>query len=498
MKSIFDGADIFDSDAIDKIVSEDLSSSPIEEEVEEEYEEPEEFTQDDYDKWYAEQRRIADIELVDFEKSRSRTFDDIVKKYSILVGLKGKSYIPATKIIFYSVIANQLKLNSFTMDTKKIDLRIPLLLQLKAGHGKKNYEHFIRRTIEGLKKIYQEPTSYHPEQFVGKIIVHESKHVDDTTYLPMMGTLAADFLVIDEAHALLTRKENEECLRYMRTALDPIGDNFIEKKQVNVPDEEKLRYAPNCTILLLTQPITNINEDLLMRGSFRRFVILFIQTSLEERMQARRDANFLVLKEDIHNKIWERWIDFNKRLLEYTNLKYVCSDFTQIDSYLDDLGKHASSMGPEVLEFYNTSQFTIKQNIFKMAIIRAVVEHIGGDTINITMNHISMAIRDWQAIWIPQVQWIAQQMAISSLDPIKWSDKTHGLIINLLLAIPDKKCKTAQLLDMFCKEFNNIPLGTAKQKAYRALNDLKKWGYIDRISDGQKGYVITVIKECTK
>ncbi len=452
------------------------------------------FTTEDYNKWFSEQKIIADKEFIEFEKSKSNTFDEIVNKYSILIGLTGDSYINATKIVFYSLIANQLKENMFTMDSKKIDLRLPILIQLKAGHGKKNYEYFIRRTIEGLGKEYQEPTSYHPEQFVGKIIVNDKKK--ETDYLEVFGTLASDFLVIDEAHALLTRKENEECLRYLRTALDPIGNNRIEKKQVNVPDEHKLSYYPMCTVLLLTQPITNINEDLLMRGSFRRFVVLFIETLLDERMNARRAAMFLSLKEDIFNKMWLDWLKFNSKISKYNNLQYVCPNFSKIDDYLDDIGKSAAESGKEVLEFYNTSQFTIKQNIFKMAIVRAIVEHTEGNTITINKNHINLAIQDWQNIWIPQVRWISQQMIIESMDPLKWNDDTHGLILNFFKLKMDNKILLSEIVNKYAQYNKLLPEKSVKTRAYKIIEDLKRWGYVKRekVKNGT-GYMITLIKE---
>lgn len=439
-----------------------------------------EFTQEDYLAWYDEQRRIADNEFSEFEKVKYKTFDEIVEKYKILLGLKGNSYSEMIKFLFYSVIANQLKHNTFSMDSKKIDLRINILVQLKAGHGKKNIEYFCKRTVTGMNKRYNEPTSYHPEQFVGKIVVNEYK--GETIYLPVLGTLAADFLVMDEAHALLTRKENEECLRYIRTALDPIGDNTIEKKQVNVPDDEKLRYNPDCTMLLLTQPISNVNEDLLLRGSFRRFVILTVNPAFDERLNARRESMFLSLREDVHNRIWERWIQFNKILQTYKNLKYISAgDLTKIDDYLDDLGFDANIMCDEILEFYNTSQFTIKQNIFKMILVRAIVEHNphSGDTITINDNHIKCAIRDFHYIWRPQIEWIAKQLQIQSDKPRKWKEDVHPLIIEIIqsegiLVLPE-------IIERFYKHKQGTAKeNTLKKRAYRAIQELEMWGIIKK------------------
>ncbi len=449
-----------------------------------------EFTEEDYKLWYDEQKKIVDIEFNSFEKEKSDTFDDIVKKYSALIGLTGDSYNHATRIIFYSVLANQLKYNKFFMDSKEIDLRLSLLIQLKAGHGKKNYEYFIRRTIESLGKQYQEPTSYHPEQFVGKIIVSETK--GEPIYTPLFGTLIADYLVIDEAHALLTRKENEECLRYLRTALDPIGNNRIEKKQVNVPNEEKLMYNPTCTVMLLTQPITNINEDLLMRGSFRRFVVLFIDTLLQERMNARRKSIFLSLKKDIFIKIWESWIEFNKKISGYKDLKYICSDFSRIDDYLDKMGKDAFKTSSEVLEYYTTSQFTIKQNIFKMAIVRAVIEHKEGNAITINKNHIESAISDWHKIWIPQVRWISQQMNIQSMNPLGWDETKHGVIFKIL-----KKNPSISRVDLLLEYCKVSPLTKKVLDNYltKIIKDLEKWKKVDLGYSGERNTKTVTLRQ---
>lgn len=438
-----------------------------------------EFDEKDYNEFYAEQVKIANIEYATFKQDTSTSFDGIVNKYKTLVGLTGASYEPTTKIIFYSLLANQLKLNKFSFESKQIDLRLSVLLQLKAGHGKKNYEYFIKRTIEGLGRVYQEPTSYHPEQFIGKIIAREVKN-DEPEYTAIFGTLAADFLVIDEAHAMLTRKDNEECLRYIRTALDPIGDNTIMKKQVNIPDEHKLKYNPTCTMLLLTQPITNISEDLLMRGSFRRFVILFVNTTLDERLAARRSARFLTLKEDIYNKIWIKWIEFNKILSEYKNLQYICENYSYIDDYLDKLVINAKAKSAAVLEFYNSSQYTIKQSLFKMAIIRAIVEHKPelGNTITISCNHIESAIEDWDMIWGPQINWISQQMHITSLNPLKWNEETHGVVLNLIAKMPESKCETSTIVDAYCRTLMVGTAATRKAKTYKLLKELLSWGMI--------------------
>lgn len=456
----------------------------------------EEFSQEDYQNFYNEQHSSAQEQLIEFEKQQGRKFDELVEKYKVLVGLRGESYRDVTKMMFYCIFANQLKYNFFTMDDKKLDLRLPVLLMIKSGHGKKNYEYFCKKTIEGLGKTYTEPTSYHPEQFVGKVIEREDKD-GDVSYQEIRGAFDADFIIIDEGHRLLTDKKNEECLSYIRTALDPIGSNTIEKKQVNVPKEFALKYEPNCTICIFTQPITDVNEELLIRGSFRRFLILMCDTTLDERMNARRESEIFTAKEDVYSKMWERWNIINNKLLNFRNTQFVGKkeDFTLIDDYLDKIGKRAEYRSKTVLEYYNTSQFTIKQILFKMCVIRACVEYpvaLVKDEISvvITQNHIKSVINDFHRIWQPQVVWISQQMEIKSDLPKQWKDDKHGFIMRM---IGKNKVERSILVQkLFDDRKGKLSKNSADVIVGKYLKQLLSWDYIkeDHGKDNKKTYYI--------
>lgn len=457
----------------------------------------------------------ANLQLKIFREKETFSFDGVIDKYSDLIGLVGDSYKHANKMLFYNILANQLKFNMFTFASGKVDLRLPVLLQLRAGHGKKNYVKFIRKTVENLtmgtdehdqplKKVYQEPTSYHPEQFVGKVVVKESK--EDTEYNKIYGTLAADYLLIDEAHALLTRKENEECLRYFRTALDPIGANTIEKKQVNVPNEHKLKYTPNCSVLLLTQPIIDINPELLERGSFRRFIIVFVDVSLEEHAKALEECDFLTMNEETDKKMWEDWIQLNQKLLDLKDLKYVSilEDQRLINKYVnEDMARFNENGGTAVIDFYRSFTFTAKINIFKMAIVRAVMSAMYNDkddikVIEVRKPHITAAIKDWDALWISQVQWIARQLNFAGDKPINWNDKIHPKLLVIFETTKDNIMNFKDIEINYKKLSSNLSDTTIKNHVAKGLKQLHSWGYLIRRGDQKKGFEYKLKVEKTK
>lgn len=425
----------------------------------------------------------ANKEFAEFQAKKEVTFDDIIDKFAPdLIGLKGESYKSATKMVFYSVLANQIKKNYFTVDNKKIDLRIPLLIMMKAGHGKKGYEQFIKNTVHGLGKEYSEPTSYHPEQFIGKV----DKAKDDDFFTQIPGYFNSDYILIDEAYELLSspKEEYKETLKYIRTALDPIGNNEIEKKQVGIPYANRLHYFPECTVSLMTQPISEVNEELLTRGSFRRFVIIMINTPLEERMIARRESEFLTNTEEINKKRWESWLRSNQNLTNL-KLKFVGNkaDFVLIDNYIDKLINELKfDNSQEALEFANSIQYNIKYLIFKMAIVRAVVEQMVNN-IEITRRHIEKAIEDFNITWQPQVSWIRRKMTIISDKPKDWKDIHNWIYENLKIS---SRLQSDVINKWVEKNTGLFKDTTLREYAKRAIKDMKKWGYIIDEPTGDK------------
>jgi len=446
-----------------------------------------------WQEWIEEEKKNAEKLLKEFYEQDTQTFDKIIEKYSsTLVGLRGESYEAPTKMIFYSVIANQLKHNTFVYDNNEIDLRIPLMIFIKAGYGKKNYTRFIKETITRLGKQYVEPTSYHPEQFVGKVVTREVS--GDVEYLQIQGFLGSDYLLIDEGHILLTEKkkvEYQECLKYIRTALDPIGSNEIEKRQVNVPHEYRLRYFPDCTISIFSQPITDIDEDLLLKGSLRRFLIVIVDVTREERRLGRRQGKFLPERREDSNKIWEEWINFNKTLMK-RKVKFVIDRSTElIDDYIDNLLDSVETIhSTEAREFADSIQYNLKFLIFKMAAIRAVISQ-PSEIVRVTKENIKKAIQDHKAMWIPQINWITRQMVLKSDKPKGWNDELHGWIMRNL---QKKKTLLQKEIVKKYREKTSLSASMSRNKVSKAIKDLVRWNMVEEMKTGNRNEKAIKIK----
>ena len=438
----------------------------------------------DYEEWFNIQKAEAERQFREFNNYQTQNFDDIVNKYSPkLIKLKGDAYNIATKMVFYSVLSNQLKHNNLVLNNQKTDLRIPLMIIMKAGHGKKNYVSFISRTIKDLKLKYVSPTSFHPEQFLGKILVKD-KGKNGYEYNPVYGTLATDLLLIDDAHLLLKSKDPiyQESLRNIRTALDSIGRNEVEKKQVNVPYNERLHYYPTCNIILLSQPI-QIDEELVNRGSFRRFVIVKVDSTIQQHSDSRRQLKPTLSNTDQDDVYWKNWIDINLSLMSRKDLKFHITDqnFELIDEYIDQLVNDIlSKTSKEAIEYLDNLQMDLKYFLYRMAIIRAIVETLTGqDVIEIEKHHIESAIEDHKQLWPEQIAWICQQMELTSDKPHGWKDDVHGWILQKVNN-NDGDMYKSELVDHYLEKYKgSYAVPTLKTYIYRGLNKLYQWNMLE-------------------
>jgi len=404
-------------------------------------------------------------------------FDDIVKKYSQCIGLKGQSYRPLTKFVFYNILSNSLKNNYFSVNGKKKDLRIPIMIFLKSGHGKKDYSNFIKNTTKSLDKQYSEPSSYHPEQFIGKIIITDHGK-DGIEYTPVYGILESDYVLIDEGKILLTsnRPEYQESLKYIRESLDPIGSNELGKKQVNVPYEEQLRYFPNCNISIFSQPLTNVNEELINKGDFRRFILVVPTIPEVERDQAFNETTFNS-KSSLNQDDWNKWIILNKVLENRTGLNFTMSDEYLINDFLSSL--KTDNISTPVKVYLTNSMFDLKYFLYRMSMIRAIIDQIDNTDIKISEKHIKPAIEDFKSIWQGQVRWLSQQMNITSDKPLGWKDDLHGWIIESLTGCPNG-IEQKVIIETYCEKYKGSKAkSTLTDYIYKGMKDLRKWGMVE-------------------
>lgn len=431
------------------------------------------------------------------------SFDDIIKTYAKpLIGLQGKSYDSIIKMVTYSVLGDQFKYNSFWFGNKYIDLRIPLIAMMKAGYGKKDLEYFIKRTIEESGKLYEEPSTYHPEQFIGKVI-EATRDGDDDKEIP--GYFSSDYIVIDEAKDLLSSKDPKylETLKNIRTALDPIGYNQVRKGGVNIVRENRLKLFPTCTLTLLTQLLTDVNESLLTNGNLRRFLIIKVDGDKIERQKARQDIQTF---DDFGNNelqiLWNNWKELNLQLKNRGKVKFYSDNSPEIDFYIDNLIKSMEKDDSfEGMEFIDSVQFNIKMFILKMACIRALLEQPNEVNVKVTSQNIIAAIQDYDELWSSLIIWIKQKLVLKDEKPKGWKDDQHGWIIKNLKEIKAEAISQQDLTKDYIEENKGFKAdSTLKKYMVEAIKDLTKWEMIEQNSkEGAKGnYKVIRLKKTEK
>ena len=192
-------------------------------------------------------------------------------------GLYGKGYKLPVKAIWYVLHGQIIKKKIVKLGGVEADCRMNFVFILKSGRGKQEIENVIKKVCDGLGETVTEPTSYHPEQLVGKV-VQERKTGE---YRQDKGHLGDDILIFDDAIELVKSQKAfyRESRRYITKALNPIGENRITKRQTGVPREETLGYYPTCSIQILLQPV-NISDEVVKSGFFRRFLFLLPEIEL--------------------------------------------------------------------------------------------------------------------------------------------------------------------------------------------------------------------------
>ncbi|NQE45045.1 hypothetical protein C5S31_03355 [ANME-1 cluster archaeon GoMg2] len=196
---------------------------------------------------------------------------------SYITGLFGTDYVIIKKALWYSLQGTIAPIKIIKLgDAIYTDVRFNPCFPIPSGAGKKGLSTTIEELTKRMGLDYKSPTSLHPEQLVGKVILRGRG--DDKQYIQNYGYLKSDYLLFDDANILLTAKENnyEESRRYICRALDPIGRNEIYKRLVDNMPEESLTYVPECSISMCIQP-TFLPEGVVAGGLMRRFMIVYVR-----------------------------------------------------------------------------------------------------------------------------------------------------------------------------------------------------------------------------
>lgn len=302
-----------------------------------------------------------------------------------LIALEGKDYAPIKKAVWYSVLGT-LKSQFMRFNNIVTDTRFHLFIPLPSGTGKNNLKHAITCILEKSEKEVRNPTSFHPEQLIGKIIPERfnnpdktGKGLNDVRYISNFGYLHNDHVIFDEAYFFITEKDKqyEESKAYLRIALDPIGRNKIQKRLVDHLDtkEQRLEYYPRCTVTMFLQP-EYMGDENIQSGFLRRFNVLYV--SLVGKNLDRDEEIIRYVKDPRPNVSFDYWIEIAKWNRGVRN-EDRCVDFTFDDGIDDllivlhsDLITYMRSLGEKQRNYLDRKAYAIFGDLIKMATIQAI------------------------------------------------------------------------------------------------------------------------------
>lgn len=322
---------------------------------------------------------------------------------SQLIKLEGESYTTTKKLILYSLLGNSIKFSLIKLGLLEDDVRINVGIPIKSGYGKSTFKNFIKVTEKALENRYSSPTSLHPEQLVGKTIAVRDKEGNIIDTKINKGYLADDFLSFDEAVELLTEKSFQQARDYINLALDPIGQNEVFKRSVDVDYDDAVRYCPPCTMVFFWHPIP-ITETVVTRGLLRRLFITNIVIDAKERASTLEKS---VYSSPNSPEQFGEWIVALSSLSKRT-FDWQFSDSAKKE--LIDLTKRLISSGvtysEKISEFTDIMYYTLRNRLAKIACVLAALDN----SATISLKHLRFGYFDLREFWLNQMTYVEEKV----------------------------------------------------------------------------------------
>lgn len=312
-------------------------------------------------------------------------FTDLLKCTRLI----GHGYIPIMKSVWYNLISTTIATSKLKIGDIHIDGRIHTLIILRSGGGKNDIKRVIKEVLNSIGKNYIEPTSYHPEQFVGKVKITKDK--DGETYTPLPGHLSQDYLLIDEGKQLLTSNDpiNSESRKYLRIGMDQYPNNEIMKKSVDINHENALKYTPHCCVAVFIQPFT-LEEHIILDGDLRRFIVPYVEMkgyNEEKAYEERIMGNSNIIPN-------ENFIEIIKSLEEFEDFDITADAKTTFNDLFDLLAKRGETYSPKMSNYMDIVGYGNQNTFLKFSVIQALQDN----TCTINSKHIELAFIDYTEI----------------------------------------------------------------------------------------------------
>jgi hypothetical protein len=324
------------------------------------------------------------------KKSGKNTLDDVFSEiFSPLIALYGEEHEIAKKLIMYSILSHNLKSNF--LHPIDHDIRISSHFCLKPGQGKLELKKSIHFSQVGPDN-FVEPTSSHSEQFVGK----NSWDPKTKTLLKVPGYLQADILIVDEAKNIWVKERHEDTRMYIRKALDPIGYNEITKGGVNLPEEHRIRFHPQCVAVTFFQP-GKYPDSLIEEGDLRRGICLTYDIDADTRLKGlaqKLTKQSKMSRAERLQKI-EQWKQFLLQLRSQTFQWDIGNIGNSVQQLVAQIHHDSMYRGVKAMAVANMMIYDCAYQLVRMSCVRAACDGTGTPT----KLHLKAAAKDYSKMW---------------------------------------------------------------------------------------------------
>lgn len=405
-----------------------------------------------------------------YPTSHLKCFDELVS----VTRLIGDEYKPILKTVWYGLLSTVIATNELVLGIIATDGRIHILIFLKSGSGKSEIKRTIKKVLDGIDKSYIEPTSFHPEQFVGKIRIEKDKE-GNKTYHEIRGHLSLDYILIDEAKNLLTSNEAlyTESRRYLRSALDPYPNNEVTKKSVDIEHEHALKYKPHCCVSIFLQPYS-LSQEIVLDGDFRRFVVPYVQVGGINKEEIYR--NRIREKQDYKQslKVFTDFINSLNKVENFTLQNKSIDLFEELSVLLINKGKSRSY---KVRNYMDITDLTIQNILLKFAAVQALQENKS----IIEPKHVELAFLDYGEILEHTYDFVENKI----LGKMDYGDNWNGAIQKdqeMLKWLYNKGATTVEDSNVSIKEYKDKikqVYNVADRQARRYKEEHEKNGWIE-------------------
>jgi hypothetical protein len=280
-----------------------------------------------------------------------------------------------------------------TLNDVKTDCRVNAIYILPSGRGKKHIRNLKYKTNERFRKIFSEPSSFHPEQYIGKKVWRKLRN-DDLVTADMItrgkkkdkpeeildeaeGYLRDDEHFIEEGNPLLRGdiKENRQTFATICKSTDMIGVNRISKKLVDQKRDEGLAFCPETQVNICIQPF-QINPELVLNGLFRRFVCVYprIPEHVSSEDLRARSGN-RIMNPEAEKMFFNRLVSIKEWLGEEPHkkqIRFASENKELFDSMVDEILSFARYHSPNAKKYSSMLAYDCQNQLLKLAALQAV------------------------------------------------------------------------------------------------------------------------------